>query len=241
MYEFNYWLLEHLDEMTGVARFKIGLMSGKSKDFMRHVLNESHDIKMCDLMDICNTFHIPVGCFFYVSGTGSVTRPTPAFAYEAASFDSEFINELLKGERGRFGVPTYKLMNAAGYEDCRNRKWASDFTRITAYTLVNLCNGMCINMQHFITCPMKSIPSCFTDKQFADRCEALKQAVIPMNMKYNYPTPKERNEARQSKEEQIKQMTDAIAEIQNTLAKMQHIIQEQQQRIKLLEKGNRQL
>lgn len=102
---------------------------------------------MCDLMDICNTFHIPVGCFFYVSGTESVTRPTPAFAYEAASFDSVFINELLKGERGKFGVPAYKMMNAAEYEDCRNRKWASDFTRITAYTLVDLCNGMCINMQ----------------------------------------------------------------------------------------------
>lgn len=179
--------------------------------------------------------------FLLCGGTESVTRPTPAFAYETASFDSVFINELLKGERGKFGVPAYKMMNAAGYEDCRNRKWASDFTRITAYTLVDLCNGMCINMQRIITCPMKSIPSFFTDKQFADRCEALKQATISMNIKYNYPTPKERNEAKRRKEEQIKQMTDEIAEMQNTLTIMQHIIQEQQQRIELLEKGNRQL
>lgn len=241
MYEFNYWLLEHLDEVTGVARFKIGLMSGKSKDFMRHVLLESHDIKMGDLLDICNALRIPVGCFFYVRGTESVTRPTPTFAYEAASFDTTVIGELLKGDRGRYGVPTYKVMNAAGHEDCRNRKWASDITRITAYTLVDLCNGMCINLSQIISCPMKSLPSCFTAKQFADRCESLKQANIPMNLKYNYPTRKERNETKRREEEQLKQMADTMAEMQKTLAAMQSTLREQQQRIDALSSENRHL
>lgn len=241
MYKFNYWLLEHLDKVTGVARFKIGLMSGKSKDFMRHVLLDSHDIKMGDLMDICNTFHIPIGCFFYAQGTEPVTRPTPNFAYEAASFDMTLLDELLKGERGKFGIPVYKLMNAAGNEDCRLRKWTNDITRITARTLVDLCNGVCINMPRIIACPMKSIPSCFTDKQFADRCETLKQAVISYNMKYDYPTEAQRRANKRKSEEQMKQMADAISELQKALDTMQREQHEMKRKIEDLRTENRRL
>ena len=241
MYEFNYWLLEHLDEVTGVARFKIGLQSGKSKDFMRHVLLESHDIKMGDLLDICNALRIPVGHFFYVRGTEPVTALAPSFTYEPATLTTTLVDELLRGERGKYGVPVFKVMSAVGHEDCRLRKWTKDFSKITARTLVALCNGMRINMQRLVTCPMKSVPSCFTAKQFTDRCEELCRTEMNMNAKYDYPTKAERRAEKQREAEQLQQMMKTMAEMQQALADVQRTVQEQQQRINALVKENHQL
>ena len=241
MYEFNYWLLEHLDEVTGVARFKIGLMSGKSKDFMRHVLLESRDIKMGDLLDICNALRIPVGYFFYVRGTEPVVAISPSFAYEPATLTTPLVDELLRGERGKYGVPVFKVMSAVGHEDCRLRKWTKDFSKITARTLVNLCNGMRINMQRLVACPMKSVPSCFTTKQFTDRCEELCRTEINMNAKYDYPTKAERRAAKLREEEQMQQMMKKMTEMQQALADVQRTVQEQQQRLDALSSENRHL
>ena len=120
MYIFNFSLLERLDEVTGIARSRIGLMSGKSKDFMRHVVLESKNIKMGDLMDICDALRIPVGSFFYLEGTEAATTATPLFDYKPAQFDMTILGELLRGEKSRYEVPLYKIMNAAGNADCRS-------------------------------------------------------------------------------------------------------------------------
>ena len=164
MYEFNYWLLEHLDEVTGIARSRIGLMSGKSKDFMRHVLLESHDIKMGDLMDICDALRIGVGNFFYLEGTEPVREVAAIYDYKPAKFDMTILGELLRGEKSRYEVPLYKIMNAAGNADCRNRKWTKEIRHITARDLVKLCNGMRLGMHRIVACPMKSVPAAFTTK-----------------------------------------------------------------------------
>ncbi len=229
MYEFNYHLLERLDEVTGIARSRIGLMSGKSKDFMRHVILESRNIKMGDLMDVCDALRIPVGNFFYLKGTEAITTATAVFDYKPAQFDMTILGELLRGEKSRYEVPLYKIMNAAGNADCRNRKWTKDMRRITAQGLVKLCNGMCLGMHRIIACPMKSVPVAFTQKQLEERCAELCASRICADGKYGDKYKlKYRAEARAAREA-AKENTATLESIQQMLVE----IKQEQQEIKL--------
>lgn len=243
MYEFNYWLLEHLDEVTGIARSRIGLMSGKSKDFMRHVLLESHDIKMGDLMDICDALRIGVGNFFYLDGTEPVREVAATYDYKPAKFDMTILGELLRGEKSRYEVPLYKIMNAAGNADCRNRKWTKDIRHITARDLVKLCNGMRLGMHRIVACPMKSVPAAFTMKQLDDRCAELCKERIRYDEKYgNVYAPKYRAARKAQKQAEAAEPSAAILEnIQQMLVEMQRTQQAMQQQIDALTAENRHL
>lgn len=231
MYEFNYHLLERLDEVTGIARSRIGLMSGKSKDFMRHVILESRNIKMGDLMDVCDALRIPVGNFFYLKGTEATTTATAVFDYKPAQFDMTILGELLRGEKSRFEVPLYKIMNAAGNADCRNRKWTKDMRRITAQGLVKLCNGMCLGMHRIIACPMKSVPVAFTQKQLEDRCAELCKERIRYDEKYgNAYAPKYRAARRERLQVEAAETSAVTLE---SIQQMLIEIKQEQQEIKL--------
>ena len=241
MYIFNFSLLERLDEVTGIARSRIGLMSGKSKDFMRHVLLESKNIKMGDLMDICDALRIPVGNFFYLEGTEAAKTATPLFDYKPAQFDMTILGELLRGEKSRYEVPLYKIMNAAGNADCRNRKWTKNMRRITAHGLVKLCNGMCLGMHRVISCPMKSIPVAFTQKQLEDRCAELCVSRICADGKYGDKyKPKYRAEAKAARVA-AKENAATLESIQKMLIEMRQTQQAMQQQIDALTAENRHL
>ena len=232
MYKFNYYLLEHLDEVTGIARSRIGLMSGKSKDYMRHVVLESRDIKMGDLMEVCDALRIPVGNFFYLEGTEPVSEVAAAYDYKPAQFDMTILGELLRGEKSRYEVPLYKIMNAAGNADCRNRKWTKDIRHITARDLVKLCNGMRLGMHRIITCPMKSVSAAFTLKQLEDRCAELCKERIRYDEKYgNAYAPKYRaaRKAHLQQAENAETSTVTLERIQQMLIE----IKQEQQEIKL--------
>ena len=232
MYEFNYHLLEHLDEVTGIARSRIGLMSGKSKDFMRHVVLESCDIKMGDLMEMCDALRIPIGNFFYLEGTEPVREVAATYDYKPAKFDMTILGELLRGEKSRYEVPLYKIMNAAGNADCRNRRWTKDIRHITARDLVKLCNGMRLGMHRIVTCPMKSVPSAFTIKQLEDRCTELCKERIRYDEKYgNAYVPKYRA-ARKERQMQA-EATETSAVTLESIQQMLIEIKQEQQEIKL--------
>ena len=240
MYEFNEYLLENLDTVTGIKRASIGMRSGKSKDFMRHVVLESHDIKMCDLLDICDAMRIPVGHFFYVQGTEPVRTLTGKFDYKPAKMNSGLYNELMKGCSGRYSVPVYKIMCAMGIEDGHARIWTKDVSRITARMLVKLCNAMRMNMTRIIACPMRSVPSLFTMKKFEDRCAELLEQDIQYDAKYPERIAAAK-EAQRKARDVYKNKIDIIKkmdEMESAMEEMRRAMAEQQREIEALRKEN---
>lgn len=243
MYEFNYWLLEHLDEVTGIKRAGIGLRAGKSKDFMRHVLLESHDIKMCDLLDICNALRIPIGSFFCIEGKEPVRNLTPSFDCKPAKLDVTVYEELMKGSEGRYRVPIYKIMYSIGIEDCHARSWTKNMERITARTLVRLCNAMCLDLTLLIACPMKSVPSVYTMKQFEGKCAELVETYVQYDGKYAERIAAAK-EAQRKARDVYKNKIDIIKkmdEMERAMEEMRRAMAEQQREIDALREENRML
>ncbi len=242
MYEFNYWLLEHLDEVTGIKRAGIGLRAGKSKDFMRHVLLESHDIKMCDLLDICNALRIPIGSFFFIEGKEPVRNLTPSFDCKPAKLDVTIYEELMKGSEGRYRVAIYKIMYSIGIEDCHARSWTKNMERITARTLVRLCNAMCLDMTALIACPMKSVPSLYTVKQFETKCAELVETYVQYDGKYAERLAANAAKKREKRQSLAPDATaEKLANIQQMLMEMQRTQQDMQRQIEALRSENRRL
>lgn len=212
---------------------------------MRHVLLESHDIKMCDLLDICNALRIPVGSFFCIEGKEPVRNLTPSFDYKPAKLDVTMYEELMKGNDGRYRVPTYKIMYAIGIEDCHARSWTKKMERITARTLVRLCNAMCLDLTLLIACPMKSVPSLYTVKQFEGKCAELVEKYVLYDGKYAERLAANAAKKREKREKRQAATPDAtsakLESIQQMLVEMQRTQQDMQRQIEALRSENRRL
>lgn len=231
MYEFNKELLERLDEVTGISRSRIGQMAGKSKDFMRHIVLGSQDIKIGCLIELCDALQFPIGYFFYNQEEGPVENPARTFDYKPVQIDLRVVSELLKGEAGEYHVPIYKVMSAVGYEDCRSRSWTKDFSSMTARGLVALCNGMRLNMNKIIVDPMKKVPSIYTPKQFTDRCIELRNERIDYHAKYRDKPVKRRGRKKAA----------TIEELSQTISEMKKLLEMQAQQIAELKRDNARL
>lgn len=164
MYTFNFWLFARIPSVLWIKTGEFCQSVGHHIGWYSRAVNKYGDIGIVDLLNICNTYRLPIAYFFLREGE-TLQNVEPIRSYLPAKLDGAVLIDIAAGHEGNAHVSDMKVNELFGRHRWGSIPWMADPTKMTAKQLVDACNLLKLDINRILIDPMKMLPSLYTKEE----------------------------------------------------------------------------